>query len=229
MGIINILVLASGARHSAFAKKMIASVEKYFCTDISKRFIIFTDDPKSFMGFNESTIVKIDHLPKPLVTLMRFHYFLRVKDLIGDGDLVYYIDSDMEIVKNINIEEIKPNQENQYVAVQHPWSLTQKDNDIMVCRNEESTAFVQNIKTYYQGCFYGAQKKDFYKLVDECNYNINKDLDNRLIAVWHDESHLNKYLHGKNVKTLDYAYSMPLVFDHELSRAKITHYNSQTR
>jgi len=99
----------------------------------------------------------------------------------------------------------------------------------MVCRNEESTAFVQNIKTYHQGCFYGAQKKDFYKLVDECNFNINKDLDNRLIAVWHDESHLNKYLHGKNIKTLDYAYAMPLVFDHELSRAKITHYNSQTR
>lgn len=228
MKTINVLVLASGERHSAFAKKMIASVEKYFCVGISKKFIIFTDNPKLFIGFNQSTIVKIDYLPKPLITLMRFHYFLRVKDLIGDNDLVYYIDSDMEIVKNINIKEIKPDEENQYVVVQHPWAVSE-ENQWILCQNKESTAFVQNVKTYYQGCFYGAQKKDFYKLVEECNYNINKDLDNRLIAVWHDESHLNKYLHSKNVKTLDYSYAMPLVFDHELNRAKITHYNSQTR
>jgi len=228
MKTINVLVLASGERHSAFAKKMIASVEKYFCVGISKKFIIFTDNPKLFIGFNQSTIVKIDYLPKPLITLMRFHYFLRVKDLIGDNDLVYYIDSDMEIVKNINIKEIKPDEENQYVVVQHPWAVSE-ENQWILCQNKESTAFVQNVKTYYQGCFYGAQKKDFYNLVEECNYNINKDLDNRLIAVWHDESHLNKYLHSKNVKTLDYSYAMPLVFDHELNRAKITHYNSQTR
>ena len=228
MKTINILVLASGARHSAFAKKMIVSVEKYFCVDIRKKFIIFTDDPKSFMGFADSTIVKIDYLPKPLVTLMRFHYFLRVRDLIEDGDLVYYVDSDMEVVKNINIQEIQPKKENQYVVVRHPWAVSEK-NQWILCQNKESTAYLENAKVYYQGCFYGAQKKYFYDLVEECNCNINKDLDNRLIAVWHDESHLNKYLHGKNVKTLDYSYAMPLVFDHELNRAKITHYNSQTR
>tara|TARA_E500000081_G_C6129834_1_gene352974 strand:- start:1259 stop:1948 length:690 start_codon:yes stop_codon:yes gene_type:complete len=225
---INILVLALGERHCTFAKKMIASVEKYFCVDISNKFIIFTDNPKLFMEVNNSVIVKVDNLPKPLVNVLKYHYFLKVKDLIGDNELVYSIDSDMEIVKNINIEEIKPDRENQYVAVQHPWAVSE-ENQWILCQNKESTAYLENTKVYHQSCFYGAQKKDFYNLVEKCNYNTNKDLSNRIIAFWQDEGHFNKYLHGKDVKTLDCSYAMPLDFDNELNRAKITHYNSQTR
>ena len=46
---------------------------------------------------------------------------------------------------------------------------------------------------YFAGGFYGGKTKQFLMLVHTLAENIRADLANNIIALWHDESHLNRY------------------------------------
>jgi len=49
--------------------------------------------------------------------------------------------------------------------------------------------------------------------INELDKNINIDLDNDVIALWHDESQLNRYIIGKEYKLLDPGYIYPEGWD----------------
>ena len=63
-------------------------------------------------------------------------------------------------------------------------------------RNKMSSAYIDNIDgdEYIMGGFFGGRKDDFLKMSEILQNNIDKDLENNIIALWHDESHLNRYL-----------------------------------
>jgi len=45
----------------------------------------------------------------------------------------------------------------------------------------------------HAGGFHGGTRDEFLKLASTMYYNIMRDLEHNFIAVWHDESHLNRY------------------------------------
>ena len=45
---------------------------------------------------------------------------------------------------------------------------------------------------YFAGGFNGS-KDEYLKMSKELSSNIDKDFNNGIIAVWHDESHINRY------------------------------------
>jgi uncharacterized protein YlaI len=47
--------------------------------------------------------------------------------------------------------------------------------------------------TYFAGGFFGGSKDEFLKMSDTINSNIDIDLKENRIAIWHDESHMNRY------------------------------------
>jgi hypothetical protein len=51
-------------------------------------------------------------------------------------------------------------------------------------------------------------------MIEDLDSRINQDLENNVIAVWHDESHLNKFFieHKNRVHTLGPEYAYPEVF-----------------
>mgnify|MGYP003343285143 FL=1 len=67
---------------------------------------------------------------------------------------------------------------------------------------------------YYQGCLWGGKIPEVLEMIDELQDRTNKDLKNNLIAVWHDESHLNKYFYQNKdkVNTLGPEYAYPEIF-----------------
>jgi hypothetical protein len=47
------------------------------------------------------------------------------------------------------------------------------------------------------------------QLIKDIDRNIDEDFSKNIIAIWHDESHLNKYLLGKNIKISVTEYGYP--------------------
>ena len=46
---------------------------------------------------------------------------------------------------------------------------------------------------YFAGGFFGGSREEFFRIIFETSRRINDDLSRGVIAVWHDESHWNRY------------------------------------
>lgn len=75
-------------------------------------------------------------------------------------------------------------------------------------RNKKSTAYIKNLFEknyhYFMGSLNGGKVKDFMKLSEVCSKNIHEDLKNGIIAIYHDESYLNKYLKEQQMFYVSY-------------------------
>ncbi|KAL3993343.1 serine/threonine-protein kinase N1 [Sarotherodon galilaeus] len=60
-------------------------------------------------------------------------------------------------------------------------------------RNPKSKAFMETGDFYYHAAIFGGMWQNVKHLVDACYLGIMEDKINNVEALWHDESHLNKY------------------------------------
>lgn len=93
------------------------------------------------------------------------------------------------------------------VATLHPYYY---DNKGTFERDPISTAFVKDEdinKPYVQSCLQGGETEKFISMYETLKKNVEKDLSRNHIALWHDESHFNKYLMGHPYKLLDPGYA----------------------
>ena len=60
----------------------------------------------------------------------------------------------------------------------------------------------------FKKCFNGGVASEYMAMIDELEMRVRKDLNNDIIAVYHDESHLNKYAteHLNEIKILSPSY-----------------------
>jgi hypothetical protein len=179
------------------------SIEKYFLPRHSKTVFLFTNGFPSV----HDICIEIDHLPWPLITLMRFNYILKIKYTLSQYDMIYYIDSDCEVVDTVG-EEIFPDSPGQITATQHPWQGC--DSTIYETNPFSKAAVLDNQgRHYFQGCFFGGYSKAFLEMAAELHTDIVCDLKSNFIAKWHDESHLNRYLVAHPPKELHMGYAYP--------------------
>ena len=87
----------------------------------------------------------------------------------------------------------------------------------------ESTAYIdpsESRPAYWAGGFNGGETSAFLDMAEVIRANIDADFEKQIIAVWHDESHLNRYLVSNQgiVKTLMPSYCYPESWN--LPRAK---------
>ena len=81
-------------------------------------------------------------------------------------------------------------------------------------------------KVYYQGCFWGGRTPEVCAMIDELEYRVGDDLKRNVVALWHDESHLNKYFieNPDLVHTYGPEYAFPEVFKDQCTfEPKIVH------
>jgi len=206
---IGILYICTG-RYKIFWKKFYLSCEKYFLPGYQKKYIVFTDAEKIFAEDNVNVHKHYqEKLDWPGNTLFRFETFLKAEADMASCDYLFFINSNSKFVDNFT-DDILPDgiTDNGLVVAQSPAFKEQKRSDFAYEKNPLSTAFISGDKGthYFIGGLNGGKTENYLQMIRILKDNIKRDLENNIIAVWHDESHLNQYMIDKNPKILGYEY-----------------------
>ena len=177
-------------KYIKFVEQLLDSIEENFLNGHDISALVFTNHEIEETS-NNVKISQIEHEPWPIPTLKRYHYFIKEKEYISQFDYCFYMDVDMRIVDKVG-EEIFGD----LVATQHPGFWWKNNNQFSYERRPQSTAYIPygEGKMYYAGGFNGGKPEHFLKMSQQIVDNVEKDFKNGIIAVWHDESHMNRYL-----------------------------------
>lgn len=207
---VGILVIALG-RYTAFWPELYKSCEKFFLPNYKKEYYVFTDTLNLKYG-NEINVFSIPQkkLGWPYDTLMRFDMFLSQKQRLEKCDYLYFLNINL-ICKSKIGEEIIPTEENDNLMVcSHPGYFDKPRKMFPYEQNKNCSAYIPATegKHYAPGGFNGGTSSAFLELAKTCSKNIHADFQKNIIATWHDESHLNKYITDKNplIMPLNYMY-----------------------
>ena len=193
---IGILYICTG-KYNVFWKDFYESCEKYLLTKegYKKEYFVFTDALN--IAYEENNLVHPvyqEALSWPYITLFRFKIFNNSKELYTNCDYLYFFNANMLCVDDIT-EEFLPSLNKKLSFLQHPGFFDKDKKDFTYERNIDSLAGVKRDEGqyYFQGALNGGNKEAYLKMSKILEENINKDLQKNLIALWHDESHLNRY------------------------------------
>lgn len=181
-------------KYDRYIQGVIESAQNYFFKDEEVTFVVYTDSDH-FLNLNDPKITayRIGHEPWPGPTLKRFHYFDLSRDIIRSSDLCFYIDVDSLFVKDINLNSLGITEEFKgMIGTLHPGYYGKVGTPE---RRPESTAYIPfgTRNLYFCGGFFGGSSDYFMNFISTMKENIDSDLDRGIIAIWHDESHLNRY------------------------------------
>ena len=207
-----VLYICTG-KYNCFFKRFYDSCEKYFLKDTAElKYFVFTDD-MNLTNAENVKIIKKECKGFPMDSLLRFDMFLSLENELKDFDYTFFFNANMEFVNYVG-KEMLPEQEG-LTAVISPGFFNKPSFMYPYERNKRSTAYIKprdKEYTYFAGGINGGRTNDYMELAKTCLKNTHDDLDNGIIAMLHDESHLNKYLHGKNCLKLSPAYAYPEVW-----------------
>lgn len=182
------LVITATGKYISFLDPLLASAEKYFCPNHHVTYYIFTDSNRT-----STDNVKYIFQPKlgwPFDTMMRFQSHYLQKNLLQNEDYLFACDADMLFVGVMGGEIL-----GERVATLHAEFIPRNRNSFTYETNPLSTACINEYegKNYFAGGFYGGTAEEFIKIAQVNTTNIYKDLAKGFIALWHDESHWNRY------------------------------------
>jgi histo-blood group ABO system transferase len=182
---IGLLIIATN-KYIDFLQPLITSADKYFNPgDVT--YFIFSD--KELEVSSSRNIIKTytEHKDWPWMTLGRYEIFFKNSDIFKDMDYLFYSDADMLFCSNIG-EDILSNR----VATQHPAFRgsrgTPETNPLSL-----ACVYEHEHMEYFAGGFNGGTTEEYLKMCDIISFKIREDFKKNIIAIWHDESHMNRY------------------------------------
>ncbi len=206
-GIRNVLLLVSATGwYSGCLERLAKSARKHLFPGQLLDVVAFTDRPSEVPLGVEA--VEQRACPWPYSTMMRYGVYLREKSRMLRYDYVFAIDADMEFVAPVSADVILP--KTGIVAVHHPGFAGKPAEVFPYEKSMLSRACVTDGKAYYAGGFIGGAAVDFVRMCEAIDTAIRDDLADGIVAVWHDESHLNRYLNAEPpAAALDPSYCRP--------------------
>jgi histo-blood group ABO system transferase len=224
---IGLMVVATG-RYKDFFFDLLEGVNKHFFLEDNVTLYLFTDDPHYFFRKNSDWLMKkkrkavtvimllAKHEPWPMPTLKRYHLFCGHKEALREEDYLFYVDVDMKFVGDVG-REILPEDDQTLVGTIHPgYSKRCMFTDVESC--PASTAHVSSIdviqavqegRYYCAGGFNGGSAEAFLDMAMTIRKKVDRDLGEGIVAVWHDESHMNRYFIKSKMKYLPLTYCFP--------------------
>jgi len=212
---IGILVISTN-KYNTFLQPLIYSADEHFLNGHDVTYFVFTNCVDVEL-FSDREIIKtyVDHREWPWMTLGRYKIFSENRSLFDDIDYLYYCDVDMRFVGAVGDEILSD-----IVATQHPGYFGRRgtpENNILSL----ACVYPHEQMQYFAGGFNGGSKSEYLKMADTISNNIDIDYSRGIIAIWHDESHMNRYfIDNCPTKILDpgycYGESMSIPFTKRL-------------
>jgi hypothetical protein len=180
--------------YTIYLNDIIESAKNHFMRDTELSFIVYTNSI-NILESDRIKVVNIEDEPWPAPTLKRFHYFCKARGIIEKSDFSFYIDVDSSFRKSFDfshLESILSKDKIRMIGTLHPGFYGTPGTPE---RRADSTAYISEAMNnrYFCGGFFGGKSSDFLNISRRLRDNIDIDLENGIIAVWHDESHINNY------------------------------------
>ncbi|XP_043941667.1 histo-blood group ABO system transferase-like isoform X2 [Protopterus annectens] len=207
------LVTFAIKKYTRFLKEFLTTAELYFMLGHCVHYYIFTDRPQDIpnITLKENRFIHaINAVPHKrwqdiLFERMRNIQILTEEKFSKEVDYLVSTDIDMKFNDYVGVEVLG----NLAVTI-HLGYYGSERSDFPYERRQVSEAYIPKDEGdfYYSAAFYSGTVKDMYLLAKACAEGIDKDKQKGIEAVWHEESHFNKYLlYHKPSKVLSPEYT----------------------
>lgn len=197
------LVTVATDKYIKFLAPLLASVQKHLLVEHRVTPFVFTNHAEV-----PAVRLHVDHAPWPAPTLRRFNMVADQAEAFHEQDYLLMIDADMLFVDTVGDEVL-----GDLMATLHPavayvplaaWFPYERD-----ARSRAAMAPNEG-RRYYCGAFRGGRRENYLAAAAEIARRVDDDERRGVTAVWHDESHWNRYLweHPPSVE-LSPAYCYP--------------------
>ncbi|KAF7207990.1 alpha-1,3-galactosyltransferase 2 isoform X1 [Nothobranchius furzeri] len=190
-------VFAVGRYLDAYLEAFLNSSEHHFMLGLPVSYYVFTDTPEKVksikLGPQRSLrVIQVQrHTRWQDISMMRMK---TISDTI-ESDIrhhcthVFCFDVDQVFTGRFGPEALGDS-----VALLHAHYYHLPGKLFTYDRNPKSQAYMETGDFYYHAAVFGGSWKDVKALTEACYKSIMEDKQNNVEALWHDESHLNKYL-----------------------------------
>lgn len=196
---VGILYICTGV-YKALWPEFYLSAEKNLLPGMEKHYFVFTDAEEVEFERENSKIhrTKQEAYAWPFATLLRFSIFLQKEEELKECDYLFFFNADAEFVKTITEEMLLPRKEKgeDLVVVRHAGQYAMTPEEFTYDRNPECLAYIPKGEgaVYVCGGINGGTCEAYLRMCHTLADRIQDDLSRNVIALWHDESHLNKYI-----------------------------------
>ncbi|KAM6927684.1 N-acetyllactosaminide alpha-1,3-galactosyltransferase-like isoform 1-T2 [Xenentodon cancila] len=190
-------VFAIGRYLDAYLETFLKSSELHFMLGLPVTYYVFTDTPEKVpnikLGAQRSLkIIKVErHSRWQDISMTRMK---TISDFI-ESDIrhhcthVFCFDVDQVFTGRFGAEAL-----GDLVALLHAYYYHALKIYFTYDYNPKSKAYMETGDFYYHAAIFGGSWKSVKALTESCYKSILEDKKNNVEALWHDESHLNKYL-----------------------------------
>lgn len=210
-----------------YLEKFLASADKHFMPGHKVIYYVMVDDHSKlpYIEYGTSRFLKPRVVAKEArwqdISMMRMKTLAdMLQDFIKDEvDYVFCMDVDMDFRAPYGVETL-----GELVAQAQAWFMNSPNTEFTYERRPESKAYIEMGQGdfYYHAAVFGGTPSQVLDLVRSCYAGIMEDKKNNIEAVWHDESHLNKYfLEHKPTLILSPEYCWDFTISTEMEHVKL--------
>jgi len=210
---IAILYICTG-HYTIFWDAFFRTCETFFLPCHARQYFVFTDGQITHANNKRVHRIEQKNLGWPGNTLFRFRMFWSIREQLTTFDYIFFFNANSEFLAPVG-GEFLPSEEESITVVRHPGFFDKEPDAVTYDRNPKSRAYIP----FGQGSYYicgginGGRRDAWLALIKALRQAIDEDAANGVVALWHDESHINKYILTHPHKALPPAYCYPEGWD----------------
>ncbi|KAM5328795.1 histo-blood group ABO system transferase isoform 2-T2 [Glossophaga mutica] len=186
-------------KYVVFLKLFLETAEEHFMVGHRVNYYIFTDRPADVprVPLREGRRAVVLEVPAARrwqdISMRRMQVISShcEQRFLREVDFLVCLDVDMRFRDHVGVEILAP-----LFGVLHPGFYGATREAFTYERRPQSQAYIPRDQGdfYYLGGFFGGSVPEVRRLTEACHQAMATDRANGIEAVWHDESHLNRYL-----------------------------------